>query len=87
MAVAQYFNVADGIVILGDHGVKEQGTWEAIKVKAASIEKFIANTQGNNNIVSLANLESVHSQIKVEDEAAVDLSRQTGDFALYGIVL
>jgi hypothetical protein len=83
--VAQYFQAADQIVVLGDHGIKEQGTWQAIQVKAVSIAKFTPGPQSKSDVPS-TNFDQLRTQFRAKDEAEVDLARQTGDLALYGIV-
>ena len=73
-------------MVLGDHGIKEQGTWQEIKTKTASIAKFTLGPQDNNTVLS-ANFDQLRAQFRATDEAEVDLARQTGDLALYGIVI
>ncbi len=83
-SLAQYFQAADQIFILGDNGIKEQGTWDTIKDKAASITKFNLEPRNKRNNILSANFDKISAQVLAKDEAEVDLSRQTGDFALYG---
>lgn len=73
-------------MVLGDHGIKEQGTWQEIKEKAASIAKFNHDPQTKSDVVLTANFDKLKAQVRAKDEAEVDLSRQTGDLALYGTV-
>ncbi|KFY45085.1 hypothetical protein V495_03127 [Pseudogymnoascus sp. VKM F-4514 (FW-929)] len=80
----QYFQAADQIVVLGDHGIKEQGTWQAIQVKAVSIAKFTPGPQSKSDVVPSTNFDQLRTQFRAKDEAEVDLARQTGDLALYG---
>lgn len=87
LVVAQHFHFADKIVILGNHRIEEQGTWEDIKLKAASIEKFALNSQGNNSVSLSANFDRLSAQVRAKDEAEVDLSRQTGDLTLYSMIM
>jgi hypothetical protein len=83
----QYFQAADHIVVLGDHGIKEQGAWQDIKIKAASIAKFTSKSQVNNDPVLSSGFDKLGAQVRAKDEAAFDLARKTGDFALYGTAL
>jgi hypothetical protein len=76
--------MADHIVILGDHGIKEQGLWTNIRSKAESIDKFNLNPHVNGDVVLSANFDRLRAQVRAKDEAEVDLSRQTGDLRLYG---
>ncbi|KFY68700.1 hypothetical protein V496_00844 [Pseudogymnoascus sp. VKM F-4515 (FW-2607)] len=80
----QYFQAADQIVVLGDHRIKEQGTWQAIQVKAVSIAKFTPGPQSKSDVVPSINFDQLRTQFRAKDEAEVDLARQTGDLALYG---
>ena len=73
-------------MVLWDHGIKEQGTWQAIQGKAASIAKFTTSPQGKNDSVLSAKFDQLRAQFRAKDEAEVDLARQTGDLALYGII-
>lgn len=81
---AQYFQDADHIVVLGDRGIKEQGAWQDIKIKAASIAKFSSNRQSNNDPMLSSGFDKLSAQVRAKDEAAADLARRTGDLALYG---
>jgi hypothetical protein len=87
MNAAQYFQTADHIVVLGDHGIKEQGPWQDIKIKATLIAKFSSKPQASNNHVLSSGFDKLGAQVRAKDEAAFDLARTTGDFALYGTVL
>jgi hypothetical protein len=73
-------------LVLGDHGIKEQGTWQEIQVKTASVAKFTISPQDKNTVLS-ANFDQLRAQFRATDEAETDLARQTGDLALYGIVM
>ena len=83
-AIAQFFQAADQIVVLGDHKVVEQGTWENFKFKAASIAKFSSSHQSKDNAILSANFDKLSAQFRTKDEAEIDLTRQSGDSALYG---
>ncbi|CZR52737.1 related to multidrug resistance protein [Phialocephala subalpina] len=80
----QYFQAADQIVILGDGGVKEQGTWQELKTKSSTIMKFVPRTKEGSASALVAGFDRLSAQMRARDEAEVDLSRQTGDLALYG---
>lgn len=76
-------------MVLGDNGIKEQGPWEEIKVKAGSIAKFTRNQlrgggQNDGFFISSENFDKLCVQVRATDEAEMDLARQTGDFDLYG---
>jgi len=71
-------------VVLGDHEIKEQGTWQEIKAKAANIAKFTTRPHEKNNSLLAAGFNKLNVQVREKDEAEGDLSRQTGDFSLYG---
>lgn len=81
---AQYFQTAGNIVILGDGGIKEQGTWQDIKAKTSSFMKFVPRSREGSDRALVAGFDRLGAQLRARDEAGVDLSRQTGDFALYG---
>ncbi|KUJ08206.1 putative ABC transporter [Mollisia scopiformis] len=83
----QYFSAADRIVVLGDHGIKEQGTWREIKSKSASISKFIPHHPTSDETVLSSSFDKLRAQLQASGEAELDLSRQTGDLALYGYYL
>jgi len=86
-SVAQHFQAFDHVVVLGDRKILEQGTWQEIKMIAASIPKFAPGYHVKINAVLSANFDKLQTQILAKDEAEVDLSRQTGDLALYGVYL
>ncbi|RAH71174.1 putative ABC transporter [Aspergillus aculeatinus CBS 121060] len=84
---AQYFRSADHIVVLGEHQILDQGRWENLKIKAASIEKFPGTQHTQNNAVLAANFEKLGAQLRAKAETELDLARQTGDPALYAYYL
>ncbi|KAK0708156.1 putative ABC transporter [Lasiosphaeris hirsuta] len=81
----QFFPAADHIVILGNQGVQEQGPWETIKAKTGAIAKFIPRNrpEGNSSLAPASTSTKLSAQLRAKDEAEADLSRKTGDFALY----
>ena len=85
LIIAQHFQIADRIVVLGDNGIKEQGTWQEIKARAATIAKFTIGTQEKNDAILSADMNKLNAQVQARNEAEADLSRQTGDISLYCI--
>ncbi|KAK9424055.1 putative ABC transporter [Seiridium unicorne] len=83
----QYFPAADHIVILGDRGIIDQGSWQDIKVKATSIAKFSSSHGIKENAILSTNFEKLSAQLRAKDETEIELARQTGDIALYGYYL
>lgn len=84
MRIAQYFHAADHIVVLGDNSIVDQGTWERIGTKATSIAKFHSGREEKDSVILPAGFDKLGAQFRAKDEAEEDLSRQTGDSALYG---
>lgn len=82
--LAQFFPTADHVVVLGDGGVIDQGSWKDIKMKAASVAKFSAGSTTKDKALVSANSNRLNTQLRIKDEAEMDLTRQTGDTALYG---
>lgn len=74
-------------MVLGEGGIKEQGAWHDIKIKAASIAKFSSKRPSDDNVMLASGFDKLNAQVRAKDEAAVDLARNTGDVALYGISL
>lgn len=85
LKIAQYFQAADRVVSLGKKGIKEQGNWEEIKSKPTSLLKSIPTTKNKNDAL-LPNFDKLSAQLRAKDEAEKDLSRQTGDLTLYGMI-
>lgn len=71
-------------MVLGDNGIVDQGNWQNIKTKAASIENISSSHYIKDNAILSANFDKLGAQFRAKDEAEIDLSRQTGDSALYG---
>lgn len=83
----RHFASADRVVLLGDGGVREQGTWDSLQAKLAAIEKFIPPASGKDESKSAPEIDltrRLEAQLRVRDEAETDLARKTGDVALYG---
>ncbi|KAM3547583.1 hypothetical protein MY1884_009514 [Beauveria asiatica] len=68
----QFFSYAEHIVVLGNHGVIEQGPWSSIKIKAESIAKFSSATSATGSSPLAANLNSLNAQLRIKDEDEVD---------------
>ncbi|GIJ90521.1 hypothetical protein Asppvi_009478 [Aspergillus pseudoviridinutans] len=84
---SQYFQAADHVVVLGDHRIIDQGNWQDIRVKAASIAKFTSGHRTRDKAVLSANSDELSAHLRAKDETEIDLARQTGDPALYGYYL
>ncbi|KAM0171092.1 hypothetical protein ACHAPF_008462 [Botrytis cinerea] len=82
---AQYFQSADHVVVLGDHGIIDQGDWQSIKIKAGFIAKFSSGNNIKDNAAVVAAFAKLSAQVRAKDEAEIDLARQSGDSALYEI--
>jgi ATP-binding cassette subfamily C (CFTR/MRP) protein 1 len=67
-------------VVLGDHGIIDQGSWQSIKIKAGSIAKFDSGNRAKDTTLVSATFEKL---VRAKDEAEIDLARQSGDSALY----
>ncbi|TGO85301.1 hypothetical protein BPOR_0410g00020 [Botrytis porri] len=83
----QYFQSADHVVVLGDHGITDQGNWQSIQVKSGSIAKFSSGNHVRDNAAVAAAFAKLSAQVRAKDEAEIDLARQSGDSALYGYYL
>ncbi|KAM3089362.1 hypothetical protein ACMFMG_000965 [Clarireedia jacksonii] len=81
---SQYFHSADHVVVLGEHGIVDQGHWKDIKLKARAIAKFSSGNHPNNNAAVSASFDKLSAQVRAKDEAELDLARQSGDSTLYG---
>ncbi|KAF7162579.1 hypothetical protein CNMCM5623_007825 [Aspergillus felis] len=84
---SQYFQAAAHVVVLGDHRIIDQGIWQNIKIKAASIAKFSSGHHTRDKAVLPANSDELSAQLRAKDETEIDLARRTGDPALYGYYL
>ncbi|KAI1121698.1 putative ABC transporter [Nemania abortiva] len=81
---SQHFHAADNIIVLGNRTIIDQGTWQEIKAKPASIAKFSSRSQARENTILSANFDKLAAQLRAKDETQADLTRKTGDFSLYG---
>ncbi|KAI1763558.1 putative ABC transporter [Hypoxylon sp. FL1150] len=86
---AQYYHLADQVVILSDGTVKEKGTWQELQAKGGAIDKFVQKhpTSEESDASSSQEFVKLRSQLRAKDEAEMDLARQTGDLSLYGYYL
>ncbi|KAI1405376.1 putative ABC transporter [Hypoxylon fuscum] len=86
---SQYYHLSNQIIIIGEGGIREKGTWEELQGKVSAIVKFVpdSHTSGEDDTAQSENLVKLSAQLRATDEAEVDLSRQTGEFALYGYYL
>ncbi|KAI1297079.1 putative ABC transporter [Xylaria venustula] len=83
---AQYYHIADQVVVLGDRTVKERGTWEELQHHGIALPKIIAkiHTPHETDAATSKQFAKLSSQLQAKQEAEEDLVRQTGDLALYG---
>lgn len=84
---AQYYHLADEVIILGDHGIRQRGRGLEMKHKSAAILKPLVNDGGEAETASQSpssqTFDRLTSQARREAEAEVDLARKTGDFTIY----
>ncbi|KAF2721401.1 putative ABC transporter [Polychaeton citri CBS 116435] len=80
---SQYFQAAQHIVVLEEHRVADQGTWQNLKNKAASIAKFSTGHRSIDNTVLTASFNRLSAQLRAKD----DTEMESGDPALYGYYL
>ncbi|KAI0391308.1 putative ABC transporter [Xylariaceae sp. FL0594] len=80
---SQYFDSADHIVVLGDRGIVDQGVWANVRVKPTSISKFSLTRSGEDDSVLTTNFARLDAQVHAKEDTEADLSRRTGDPALY----
>lgn len=84
-AVAQHFHLADEIIILGNSKIETRGAWDELKHISSQITKMsLSEAEGTKDIDRKQDdVKLVTKQRQIED-VAIDLSRKTGDSALYG---
>jgi ATP-binding cassette subfamily C (CFTR/MRP) protein 1 len=78
---AQYFSLADHVVVLENTKVKEQGPWDTLSVLPDEIEKF--QTERSQDASNAAKQVPEIPQTGKIDGATADLNRKAGDFAIY----
>ena len=71
-------------MVLGDRQVVDQGPWKDLKIQAASVTKFSSHGSEKNAGRISESFNRLNTQLQIKEEAEVDLSRQSGDTALYG---
>lgn len=77
--------MADSLVILGDASIKYQGPLANLSEGPEQILKFISQESYSSNDTTVRSVsEAVRSQTLNIADAALDLSRMTGDASLYG---
>ena len=83
---AQFFPVADHVIILESGGIKVQGNWTSIQHYASSsISKFSLQHQTDRVVRHIQPSASARlsTQIQAAQQAQADLARKTGDLRLY----
>ncbi|KAG4437815.1 hypothetical protein IFR05_006702 [Cadophora sp. M221] len=78
-------NSADEIIILGDSTIQTRGTWDELKGALNQIAKFqMTEAEARQDVPSDKYIAKLRVQVSSTEDAAEDLTRKTGDFALYG---
>lgn len=85
--IAQYYETADHLIILGERAILQQGSPADVKIKTGSIPKFSGSHVVKDSNTLLLNPSTLSAQVRLQDEAEIDYARQTGDSTLYGINL
>lgn len=84
---AQYYHLADEVIVLGDHGIQQRGRGLEMKHRSAAILKTLVGNGGEAGTTSQGpsseNFDRLNAQVRREAEAEVDLARKTGDLAIY----
>ncbi|KAH7400242.1 P-loop containing nucleoside triphosphate hydrolase protein [Cadophora sp. MPI-SDFR-AT-0126] len=81
---AQYFHLADEIIVLGDRTIQTRGSWGELKSDLSQITKVQISESETRHVPSETDLTNTKAQERRKEDAAEDLARKTGDFALYG---
>lgn len=83
---AQYYPLANEIVILGEGTIKLKGTWRELQARGTTIAKFMpkSRTVHEDDAAPSKEFAKLSSQLRAKDEAEMDLARKTGDLSLYG---
>ena len=83
--LAQYFHLADEIIVLGNRKIQTRGTWDELKSELSQIAKVqMAGSETGHDVPREMRSVSGIAQVMLREDAADDLARKTGDFALYG---
>ncbi|KAH9209825.1 P-loop containing nucleoside triphosphate hydrolase protein [Leptodontidium sp. 2 PMI_412] len=81
---SQYFHLADEVIVLGDSTIQTRGTWEELKGDLNQIAKIqMTEAETRQDIPSDRDMVKLKAQVRSTEDAAEDLTRKTGDFALY----
>ncbi|GMG16945.1 unnamed protein product [Aspergillus oryzae] len=80
---AQYFPLADHILVLSDSEIQRQGSWDKLQHDRQQIDKFMPDEREYRHISKGSEAQgSLQKDPRVD--AAQDLTRQSGDLRLYG---
>ncbi|KAK8121364.1 ABC transporter [Apiospora kogelbergensis] len=76
---------SDHVVILDHRGIRDQGPWGMLNIPSTLITKFSSGhqVQVDENLLS-ESFKNLSTQVQAKDEIKADLTRQSGDPALYG---
>ncbi|KAI1382387.1 ABC transporter [Hypoxylon crocopeplum] len=83
---AQYFCLADEIIVLEGGRIKEQGKWNELTSRDPKILKIILSEDGaheNKIIAADSSNQRIQQQLSYDDDITINLKRKTGDSALY----
>ncbi|KAL7629149.1 hypothetical protein AAE478_000668 [Parahypoxylon ruwenzoriense] len=85
-SIAQYFYLADEVIVLENGRTREQGKWDELKRRDPQISKMILKDDGvtEDRPVAVDHSERPPQQQRQYDEDSIDARRQIGDSALYG---
>lgn len=77
---SQYFPLADHVIILGNNGITEQGTWQSITTETTAIPKFELQK-------GLSEQPAASNQLGTKEYSKeIECYQGTGDITLYGTI-
>lgn len=81
---AQYFHLADEIIVLGNRRIQARGTWNELSEPSQIAKVKTAGSETRHDVPREMSSVKMKAQVMLKEDAAEDLARKTGDFALYG---
>ncbi|KAI0889767.1 ABC transporter [Annulohypoxylon maeteangense] len=81
---AQYFYLADEVIVLENGRIKEHGKWNELAIRDPEILKIITSEDGEPKRSVTGGSDPLSQQQRSYEDVTIDLKRKTGDSTLYG---
>ena len=84
--IAQYFELADNVIVLDGGRITEQGPWSSVSGNLSQLQKFTVRDGEDATTATKPKIQTSKTKTQAVADAEEDVDRKSGDLALYGML-